>query len=112
MAVLGVFSTGAGYVLFFGILGHAGTTNVTIVTLLIPVWAVLLSSLVLGEILHAIHLGGMALISLGLAAIDGRSFQWLTNALLRTKLHRDGRIRPEESSLLGYETELMASRGC
>lgn len=85
VAVLGVFSTGAAYVLFFGILGRAGTTNAAIVTLLIPVWAILLGSLVLGEILHAIHIAGMALIALGLAAIDGRPFQWLTNALLRTK---------------------------
>ena len=85
VAVLGVFSTGAAYVLFFGILGRAGTTNAAIVTLLIPVWAILLGSLVLGEILHAIHIAGMALIALGLAAIAGRPFQWLTNALLRTK---------------------------
>ena len=85
VAVLGVFSTGAAYALFFGILGRAGTTNTAIVTLLIPVWAILLGSLVLGEILHAIHIAGMALIALGLAAIDGRPFQWLTKALLRTK---------------------------
>ena len=77
VAVLGVFSTGAAYVLFFGILGRAGTTNAAIVTLLIPVWAILLGSLFLGEILHAIHIAGMALIALGLAAIDGRPLQWL-----------------------------------
>ena len=77
VAVLGVFSTGAAYVLFFGILGRAGTTNAAIVTLLIPVWAILLGSLFLGEILHAIHIAGMTLIALGLGAIDGRPLQWL-----------------------------------
>ena len=77
VAVLGVFSTGAAYVLFFGILGRAGTTNAAIVTLLIPVWAILLGSLFLGEILHAIHIAGMALIALGLGAIDGRPLQRL-----------------------------------
>ena len=85
VAMLGVFSTGAAYVLFFGILGRAGTTNAAIVTLLIPVWAILLGSLLLGEILHARHMAGMALIALGLAAIDGRPLHWLTKASARTK---------------------------
>lgn len=77
VAVLGVFSTGAAYVLFFGILGRAGTTNAAVVTLLIPIWAILLGSVLLGEVLQPIHFAGMALIALGLAAIDGRPLQWL-----------------------------------
>ena len=37
-----------------------------------PVSAILLGSLVLGESLEPVHYAGMALIGLGLAAIDGR----------------------------------------
>ncbi|MEC7259037.1 MAG: EamA family transporter, partial [Pseudomonadota bacterium] len=42
------------------------------VTFLIPVSAILLGTVFLGESLLPRHLGGMALIGAGLAAIDGR----------------------------------------
>lgn len=69
---LAAFSTALGYVLYFRILATAGATNLLLVTFLIPVSAILLGALVLGERLEARHFGGMALIGLGLAAIDGR----------------------------------------
>ena len=50
----------------------AGATNALLVTFLIPVTAILLGALVLGEALEPRHYIGMALIALGLAAIDGR----------------------------------------
>ena len=53
-------------------LAAAGATNLLLVTLLIPVTAILLGVAVLGETLLPRHLAGMALIGLGLAAIDGR----------------------------------------
>lgn len=73
-ALLGVaaFSTALAYVLYFRILATAGATNLLLVTFLIPVTAVLLGVLVLGEALAARHLLGMAMIGVGLAAIDGR----------------------------------------
>jgi drug/metabolite transporter (DMT)-like permease len=43
-----------------------------LVTFLIPVSAILLGVGVLGEVLLPRHLAGMALIGIGLAAIDGR----------------------------------------
>jgi drug/metabolite transporter (DMT)-like permease len=43
-----------------------------LVTFLIPVSAILLGALALGEQLQLKHLIGMALIAVGLAAIDGR----------------------------------------
>ena len=55
----------------FPILARAGATNVLLVTFLIPVSAILLGTLILGEQLAAPHLG-MVAIALGLAAIDGR----------------------------------------
>jgi drug/metabolite transporter (DMT)-like permease len=69
---LATFSTALGYVLYFRILAGAGATNLLLVTFLIPVSAILLGWLFLGETLALRHLGGMALIGLGLVAIDGR----------------------------------------
>jgi drug/metabolite transporter (DMT)-like permease len=75
-AILGiaVLSTAFGYVLYFRILATAGATNVLLVTFLNPVTAILLGTVVLGERLELRHGLGMALIGLGLAAIDGRLF--------------------------------------
>lgn len=69
---LAVPSTALAYMLFFRILARAGATNVSLVTLLVPVSAVLLGAAVLGEALSAVTFAGMALIALGLACIDGR----------------------------------------
>lgn len=75
IAALAVFSTAFAYVIYFKILALAGATNVLLVTLLVPVSAILLGSLFLNESLQAIHLVGMALIALGLSLIDGRLWQ-------------------------------------
>jgi drug/metabolite transporter (DMT)-like permease len=48
---LGLLSTALAYVLYFRILATAGATNVLLVTLLVPVSAILLGALVLGETL-------------------------------------------------------------
>ena len=69
---LGLVSTAFAYIFYFRILATAGATNIALVTFLVPVSAVLLGWLFLGERLELIHLGGMALIALGLSAIDGR----------------------------------------
>ncbi|CEJ13807.1 putative inner membrane transporter YedA [bacterium YEK0313] len=78
-ALIGVaaLSTALAYVLYFRILATAGATNLLLVTFLIPVSAILLGILVLNEALLPKHLAGMALIGLGLAAIDGRPWQAL-----------------------------------
>jgi drug/metabolite transporter (DMT)-like permease len=72
MGGLVVLSTALAYVIFFRILATAGGTFISLVTLLIPVSAVLLGSGVLGERISAVQIAGMALIALGLIAIDGR----------------------------------------
>jgi len=76
--LLGALCTTAAYLIFFRILRRAGATNLMLVTLLIPVSAILLGSIVLGEQLAWRHFAGMAIIAIGLAAIDGRPWQWLT----------------------------------
>jgi drug/metabolite transporter (DMT)-like permease len=72
IVAMGIFSTALAYILFFQILSSAGATNLMLVTFLIPVSAILLGIVVLGEVLKAQHLVGMVFIGLGLAAIDGR----------------------------------------
>ena len=77
LVALAALSTALGYLIFFRILARAGATNVALVTFLIPVSAILLGTLVLGEQLAIRHLVGMAAIALGLAAIDGRAVRLL-----------------------------------
>jgi drug/metabolite transporter (DMT)-like permease len=74
IAGLAVLSTALAYALYFRLLSSAGATNILLVTFLIPVSAILLGALVLGENLSANHIAGLALIGMGLAAIDGRIF--------------------------------------
>jgi len=69
---LGLVSTALAYVLYFRILATAGVTYLLLVTFLIPVSAILLGALVLGEALLPRHFLGMALIGMGLAFIDRR----------------------------------------
>jgi len=72
LVLLALASTAFAYWLFFRILSSAGATNIALVTLLVPVTAVLLGILVLGESLSLAQCTGMALIIAGLLAIDGR----------------------------------------
>lgn len=73
-AILGLalLSTALAYILYFRILAKAGATNLALVTFLVPVSAIALSALILGERLGWGELAGMALIGCGLVAIDGR----------------------------------------
>jgi drug/metabolite transporter (DMT)-like permease len=71
VAGLVLSSTAVAYMLYFAILQRAGATNLLLVNFLVPVSAILLGTLVLGEVLLPRHFAGMALIALGLAAIDG-----------------------------------------
>ncbi|WP_137127615.1 DMT family transporter [Roseomonas sp. HF4] len=69
---LALLSTALAYIIFFRLIATAGATNTSLVTLLIPISAVLLGAAFLGERLSALQLGGMALIGLGLVVLDGR----------------------------------------
>lgn len=86
-ALIGVaaISTALAYVLYFRILATAGATNLLLVTFLIPVSAILLGTLFLGEVLLPRHFAGMALIGIGLAAIDGRPWKAVRTAVVRKK---------------------------
>lgn len=77
---LALLSTAFAYLLFFGLVGSAGATNTSLVTLIVPASAILLGVTFLGERLETFELGGMALIALGLVTIDGRLFRRRTAA--------------------------------
>jgi drug/metabolite transporter (DMT)-like permease len=72
ITALALLCTAFGYVLYFRLIDRAGATNALLVTLLVPPVAILLGALFLGETLAPQDFAGLALIGLGLAAIDGR----------------------------------------
>ncbi|HEX7389534.1 MAG TPA: DMT family transporter [Acidiphilium sp.] len=75
MAAIGLVCTAFAYVIFFRIIRVGGATNAFLVTLLVPVSAMILGAVVLGEGVSPTAFAGMALIGLGLIAIDGRVFR-------------------------------------
>ncbi len=72
LLALAILSTAMAYLMFFYVLRVGGATNVSLVTLLIPMSAVLLGALLLGERLQWTAFVGMGFIFLGLLAINGR----------------------------------------
>jgi drug/metabolite transporter (DMT)-like permease len=69
---MGVLSTALAYAIYYRVLATVGATNLLLSTFLIPVSAALLGMAFLDERLDPRHFIGMALIGVGLAAIDGR----------------------------------------
>jgi len=69
---LAALSTALAYIVFFQVLRRSGSTTVMLVTLLIPVTAILLGSLVLGESVSAREIIGALVIGSALLVIDGR----------------------------------------
>lgn len=79
LAVLGLaaLSTALAYIVFFQIIRRSGATNVMLVTLLIPVTAILLGWLVLGEPISMREIAGAIVIGSALIVIDGRALRML-----------------------------------
>jgi drug/metabolite transporter (DMT)-like permease len=77
---LAALSTALAYIVFFTILSHSGASNVMLVTLLIPVTAILLGVLLLGEPLTVNEVAGALIIAASLLVIDGRVLGWLRHA--------------------------------
>ena len=86
IVALALLCTAFGYVLYFRLIERAGATNALLVTLLVPPVAILLGWLFLHEQLATQDFAGLALIALGLAAIDGRL------------LSRVSRLRPRRAA--------------
>ncbi|HZB69542.1 MAG TPA: DMT family transporter [Sphingomicrobium sp.] len=85
IAALAIICTALGYVLYFRLIDRAGATNALLVTLLVPPTAILLGVLFLGEVIAAHDFAGLALVGLGLAAIDGRALSAVARVRLRLR---------------------------
>jgi drug/metabolite transporter (DMT)-like permease len=72
MIGLAALSTALAYIVFFQVLRRSGSTNVMLVTLLIPVTAILLGYLVLGESISLREIIGALVIGSALLLMDGR----------------------------------------
>ena len=78
IVALAVFGTALAYIVFFKILVRAGAGNVMLVTLLIPVTALILGNVFLGEAIQPKEIIGALIIGTGLLFIDGRVINRLT----------------------------------
>ncbi len=81
IAGLSLLSTALAYLIYFRVLAAAGATNLLLVTFLIPPSALALGVAFLGERPTLGAFIGMALIFVGLAAVDGRLFRAPRRAL-------------------------------
>jgi drug/metabolite transporter (DMT)-like permease len=73
IAILGLVGTGAAYVLNYQIIASEGATVASTVTCLLPVVAIVLGVLVLGEHITLLVLAGIALILAGVALTRNRT---------------------------------------
>ena len=74
---LAFLSTSIAYLLFFKIIEAAGASVVLLVTMLIPVSAIAMGTLFLGDKLTGLQLLGASIIGVGLLVIDGRVLKLL-----------------------------------
>lgn len=72
LAALSLVSTAFAYIIFFRLLSGTGAVNTSLVTLLVPVSALMLGTLVLGEAFTLRQAVGMAIILFGIVVTDGR----------------------------------------
>ena len=75
---LALLASAVAYRLFYTILQAAGAGNLGLVTLLLAPIAVLLGATFFGEALPPAAFLGLALLTLGMAVIDGRPLTWLS----------------------------------
>jgi drug/metabolite transporter (DMT)-like permease len=72
LMALGLVSTGFAFRFMYLLLPRVGATNFSVVTFLVPLSAIGLGTVFLGERLEASHIAGMLVIFVGLALVDGR----------------------------------------
>ena len=77
LLAISLVNTALAYVVYFKMVATVGVTYISLVTLLIPIIALLLGAAFLGESVTAQALAGMSVIALGLATIDGRLLRLL-----------------------------------
>jgi drug/metabolite transporter (DMT)-like permease len=72
LLAIALVNTALAYFVYFKMVASVGVTYISLVTFLIPIIALMLGAVFLNESVTAQALSGMAIIALGLAAIDGR----------------------------------------
>jgi len=83
VVALAVFGTALAYIVFFRILTKAGASNVMLVTLLIPVTALILGKVFLDEPIQITDILGAVIIGSGLMFIDGRVINRLVSRVAK-----------------------------
>jgi drug/metabolite transporter (DMT)-like permease len=76
---IGVLGTAFAYPLYFRILSLAGASNLLLVIIIVPVFAVVLDAAILGQWVGANQLAGFALVVVGLAILDRRLWPAIKN---------------------------------
>ena len=74
---LGVLGTSFAYILYFRILQLAGASNLMLVTIIVPLFAVLLDAVWLSQYLSMTEIVGFVIVAVGLAIMDGRLLGYL-----------------------------------
>ena len=69
---LGVLGTALAYPLYFRILEVAGSSNLMLVTIIVPVFAIILDARLLSQFVTGSDLFGFAVVAIGLFIMDGR----------------------------------------
>lgn len=75
---IGVFGTALAYPLYFKILAIAGSSNLLLVTIIVPVFALILDAILLNQFVSRTDMIGFVLVAIGLVIMDGRLLQRLT----------------------------------
>ena len=69
---LGVFGTALAYPLYFLILELAGASNLMLVTIIVPVFALVIDAMLLQQFVSYADMAGFVLVAIGLMVMDGR----------------------------------------
>ena len=88
---LGILGTGVGYVLFYRIIGAWGATRATLVTYVLPIVAIGLGFVFLGERLVPLELAGAALVLIGVVLANASAGR---RALLARRTSADRPLDP------------------
>ncbi len=94
--------------MFFTILKRVSASNVMLVTLLMPVPAILLGVAVLGEPLAWRDIAGAMVIAASLLVIDGRVLEWL-RITVRRRQHKHV-ARPDSPAISLSKSTLTRAR--
>jgi drug/metabolite transporter (DMT)-like permease len=92
-AAIGFGLTAAAFLIMYSLLPKVGATNLSLVTLVAPVSAVLIGHTVFGDPIGNGHIAGMGFILLGLVTIDGRIWKVLKMGLIVSLPLKSGPLR-------------------